>query len=198
MPTIWKTLFDPDFHPALQPRKYYPVRNNLPEVTVTNVNLPEVNINPKYLLLRTWRPMIDNNFIYTGHSKLSLGNSDQNNPLYIDVNKKSNDPNYNLLFNNCSDATKRVLEKFYSDKINPFLFTTPGDVRDYFKDKTNLEEDKYNQIILPLNNIEFERLYKIMVEENSKSSKNPERYINQELNRLTEYQIKNDQFNYNK
>ena len=193
-PTIWKTLFDP----ALQPRTYYPVRNNLPEVTVTNVNLPEVKVNPKYLLLRTWRPMIDNNFIYTGHSKLSLGNSDQNNPLYIDVNKKSNDPNYNLLFNNCSDATRRVLEKFYSDKINPFLFTTPGDVRDYFKDKTNLEEDKYNQIILPLNNIEFKRLYKIMVEENSKGSKNPERYKNQELNRLTEYQIKNDQFNYNK
>ena len=48
--TIWKTLFDP----ALYPRTYYPVRNNLPEITVTNINLPEVSVNPRYLALRTW------------------------------------------------------------------------------------------------------------------------------------------------
>ena len=68
MPTIWKTLFDPA---TLQPRTYYPVRNNLPEITVTNVNLPEVSVNPRQLILRTWRPLIDNRYKYTGHSKLS-------------------------------------------------------------------------------------------------------------------------------
>lgn len=100
-----------------------------------------------------------------------LENSNQNNPLYIDVNKGFRDNDYNLLFNNCSDATRRVLEKFYGDKMNQFLFTTPENVRDYFKDKTNLKEDKFHQIILPLNNLEFKRLYKIMIEENSKGKK---------------------------
>lgn len=127
-----------------------------------------------------------------------LENLNQNNPLYIDVNKGFRDNDYNLLFNNCSDATRRVLEKFYGDKMNQFLFTTPENVRDYFKDKTNLKEDKFHQIILPLNNLEFKRLYKIMIEENSKGKKDPEKYKSQVLNSLTEYQRRNDQFNYNK
>lgn len=48
MPTIWKTLFD---SATLQLRTYYPVRNNLPEIIVTNVNLLEVSVNPRHRIL---------------------------------------------------------------------------------------------------------------------------------------------------
>ena len=36
-----------------------------------------------------------------------------------------------LFTNNCSDATRCALEKTFNKKINPFLFTTPGDVQDF-------------------------------------------------------------------
>ena len=38
---------------------------------------------------------------------------------------------YNLFTNNCSDATREALEKTFNKKVNPFLFTTPGDVQDF-------------------------------------------------------------------
>lgn len=43
----------------------------------------------------------------------------------------SDDPGYNLLFNNCSDATREALERATGKKINPWFFTTPGDVRSF-------------------------------------------------------------------
>lgn len=51
------------------------------------------------------------------------------------------DADYNLLTNNCSDATREVLEEISGKKLNPFLFTTPGDVRDFFKENFKVFND---------------------------------------------------------
>lgn len=45
-----------------------------------------------------------------------------------------NDKGYNLVTNNCADATRKVLEAIYQIKMNPWLFTTPGDVKDFLRD----------------------------------------------------------------
>ena len=172
-PTIWKTLFDPDFHPALQPRTYkkvayYPVD--------CNKKFKDIEVYPKYLSLRTWRPVVDNNYELTGHSQLCLGDTNPNSRLYYNVNKGFSDTDYNLFSNNCSDSTRRILEQFYNTSANPYLSTTPRDTRDFFEEQSGLKENPQHTIILPLNTIEFKRLANLMIEENSKGQRNPDAY----------------------
>ena len=81
----------------------------------------------KYITLYTYYPIVSR-YPYTGHSSLSI--IDKDNGIYRSyaINKSSKSKDYNLFTNNCSDATRCALEKTFNKKINPFLFTTPGDV----------------------------------------------------------------------
>lgn len=87
--------------------------------------LPEVTIGPRknlYLQLDTYYPFVSK-YKYTGHSQLGR------------VNKSGESNDYNLLTNNCANATKRCLEYIFNKQDKNFLFTTPGDVRDFAIDK---------------------------------------------------------------
>lgn len=90
--------------------------------------LPEVTIGPRsrfYIPLETYYPFISD-YPYTGHSEI---------PYFVDWG--GDDLGYNLVTNNCSDKTREALEYTFNKKINPFLFTTPGDVRDFAIEQLN-------------------------------------------------------------
>ena len=85
----------------------------------------------KYAVLDTYYPFINKWYPYTGHSSLRIIDKDKDNDIYrsyILSKSPRRSKDYNLFTNNCSDATRCALEKTFNKKINPFLFTTPGDV----------------------------------------------------------------------
>ena len=103
--------------------------------------LPEVEVTPTRLELITQYPIINEETPFTGHSEIEVlqqkkTKSGKLTPYALvgRINKSGSDADYNLLTNNCSDATREVLEEISGKKLNPFLFTTPGDVRDFFKE----------------------------------------------------------------
>ena len=101
---------------------YYSVyAGQLPEVVIT----PDKNTRND-VLLTTYYPGVSK-YWATGHSTLDTPGGN-----FVDV--KSDDPGYNLLLNNCSDATRYALEQATGKKINPLFFTTPGDVRSFAED----------------------------------------------------------------
>lgn len=98
---------------------------------INGPTLPEVVVKPNKnarntVLLTTYYPFVSD-YPLSGHSRLDTpgGNS---------VNVMSDDPGYNLLLNNCSDATRQALEQATGRKMSPWLFTTPGDVRSFAED----------------------------------------------------------------
>ena len=99
--------------------------------------LPEVTVIPNNIYLHTYRPLIDSDYKKTGHSALisqPLWKGGRNGEYLgpgISISNDGHNPNYNLLLNNCSDATRRALEAISGESINPVLFTTPGDVKDF-------------------------------------------------------------------
>lgn len=95
--------------------------------------LPEVTVKPDYnkwynLILRTYYPFHKGRYSLTGHSELSTPGGNR-------ISTNGNDADYNFILNNCSDATRKALEQAYHKAINPFLFTTPGDVKDFAEQK---------------------------------------------------------------
>lgn len=90
----------------------------------------------KYAVLNTYYPFVSK-YPLTGHSSLIVTDTKEGGykPYYID--KKEENKGYNLVTNNCSDATRCALEKAFNKKINPFLFTTPGDVQDFALEELN-------------------------------------------------------------
>ena len=98
--------------------------------------LPELMVTPTpiYATLRTEYPVINENTPWTGHSSLFLDDGG----AYVSVGGK--DKNYNLFSNNCSNATKRVLERTFGKEYPTILFTTPGDVLDFAVDELNAKE----------------------------------------------------------
>lgn len=90
-----------------------------------------LNERSKYAELDTYYPFISEQYPYTGHSRLSIIDKDNDEYRRYIINKSSKSKDYNLFINNCSDATRCALEKTFNKKINPFLFTTPGDVQDF-------------------------------------------------------------------
>jgi hypothetical protein len=65
--------------------------------------------------------------------------------LHQPISRSSRNFDYNLVTNNCSDATRCAVEQIFGEKINPILFTTPGDVQDFVAEKTGqkpVKEDK--------------------------------------------------------
>jgi hypothetical protein len=77
----------------------------------------------KYLVLRTYYPFINKEVPLTGHSQLET-------PVSQISNFTSNE-GYNLVTNNCADATRRALNALFRKTYKPSLFTTPGNVRNF-------------------------------------------------------------------
>ena len=142
----------------------------------------------KPLTLYTYYPLVHpyynakyDDYPFTGHSELSNtvgGNVDGMNRLHItNVNKSSSDSDYDLLLNNCADATRATLEAVFGKQLNPFLFTTPGDVRDFALENGGISKDKRNRvIIIPMNKERYQRLAKYNLQERRKMNPryNPE------------------------
>lgn len=95
------------------------------------VNTKPLDERSKYAVLDTYYPFISKQYPYTGHSSLTIIAKDNGTYRSYSINKYSKSKDYNLFTNNCSDATRCALEKTFNKKINPFLFTTPGDVQDF-------------------------------------------------------------------
>lgn len=103
----------------------------LPEFTVTKINTKNPLYNrSKYIALYTYYPIVSM-YPYTGHSRLKMTDIDKDGYHIYDINKTQKHKDYNLITNNCSDATRDALEKTFNKKSNPLLFTTPGDVQDF-------------------------------------------------------------------
>ena len=93
--------------------------------------LPEVKIGPEqlYAELNTYYP-ITSRYPFTGHSEIIT-------PEKSSISLSGAARKYNLITNNCSDATRCALENVFGKKVNPIAFTTPGDVRDFASENLN-------------------------------------------------------------
>lgn len=123
--------------------------------------LPEITVTPNNVRLITYRPFIDGDYKWTGHSELrSPSRTFIEDPTWnglthgIDAIGISHSPRikgYNLFTNNCADATRRALEDISGKRINPFLFTTPGDIKDFAEQElggiTYYKHGRYETII---------------------------------------------------
>lgn len=104
------------------------------------------------LHLITYYPIIHSSYnpkqdIYpwTGHSQI------------VGVcSKGSDDKDYNLITNNCSDETREYLEAIFKKELKPFLFTTPGDVRDFAIDNGGYSRNNGRDIFIPMNKERWE------------------------------------------
>lgn len=110
------------------------VVNNFPDsYYVEGPTLPEITVKPdpnsmSTALLTTYYPWSEE-FPVTGHSTLELVHDSGEYSGF--VTSYGTDPWYNFVTNNCSDATREAIESATGKKINPFFFTTPGDVKDF-------------------------------------------------------------------
>lgn len=112
---------------------------------------PEVIItHHPYATLKTYYPLNKNYLI--GHSILKYPAYNKEGYVcgYKQINKRFASPKYNLLTHNCSDSTKEALEKATGIKYNTFLFTTPGDTKDFAKDKLK-GKDTDKGVLIPWN-----------------------------------------------
>lgn len=101
----------------------------------------------KYIALDTYYPL-SSRYPFTGHSAISLV-EDQTSPYLID--KLPTDKGYNVITNNCSDATKKALERTFNKNLKTALFTTPGDVRDFALEELNgIPEFKEDSVFSPI------------------------------------------------
>ena len=99
-------------------------------------------LNTYYPIISAWP---------TGHSVLNLYDS---NGVYVDhISKYKDNHDYDFVTNNCSDATRCAVEQIFNEKINPILFTTPGDVQDFVTEKTRQKPVKRDagQTVLEFN-----------------------------------------------
>lgn len=141
-------------------------------IPVTSNFLPEVIVKGyRPIELKTYYPL-GKDYPYTGHSQLDIpitveaankfGLYNSNipeedkikTPYEIRIDKKSSADDYNLITNNCADATLGYLNSIFGTKESPYLFTTPGDVRDYaikvLKGKV-VKRDGIDTVLIPRN-----------------------------------------------
>ncbi|WP_279148547.1 hypothetical protein [Segatella bryantii] len=105
------------------PDNYFVEGPTLPEVTIK----PDPNSMSTALLTTYYPWSVD--FPVTGHSTLELIHDDEGSSGFVTA--YMDDPWYNFITNNCSDATRNAIESATGKKINPMFFTTPGDVKDF-------------------------------------------------------------------
>lgn len=96
------------------------------------IHLDEVSVYPNTIRLFTYNPLHPD--YIPGHSKV-IFTSAYPELKSRSVNTSMDDPDYNLITNNCSDNTRQVLEATFGVPLDYNLFTTPGDVRDYFEER---------------------------------------------------------------
>ena len=114
--------------------------------------LPEVTVVPTRLVLDTYYPVIGRNYRYTGHSSLRARSPEYTVDTldgfttvpakHASINKRPSDSGYNFVTSNCADATRCALEAITEKKMNPYFFTTPGDVLDFFKENFDVRKVK--------------------------------------------------------
>lgn len=113
-------------------------------------NNKDVVVYPTNLILSTHYPGFSK-YPFTGHSAL---HAYTDMPISVEetlkgldnecvISKSSSDKDYNLVTNNCSDATIKAINKLRRTPYHKGLFNTPGDARDYFIKSFN-EVRKYN------------------------------------------------------
>lgn len=150
-------------HPHEIDADFERISNNPNYAYITEEALNGVTaIGYKPLVLRTYYPAVhpeydslkDKRFKYTGHSELIVPRT-SGSPVIITSNM--NTPGYNLVTNNCSDATRCALETVFGQQLNPQLFTTPGDVRDFAIEQGGTQKNT-RQITIPMNKERYERL----------------------------------------
>lgn len=105
-------------------------------------------VHPEYDSIKGGR------FKYTGHSELIVPRT-SGSPVKITATRET--PDYNLVTNNCSDATRRALEVVFGQQLNPQLFTTPGDVRDFAIEQGGTQKNA-RQVVIPMNKERYERI----------------------------------------
>lgn len=106
--------------------------------------LRSVSAYPNTIYLETYRPLEDLDFPI-GHSIISLDSQDPELAFKnATISSHPSDNDYNLITNNCSDDTRKVLEAAFKKKMNPFLFTTPGDSRDFLIENGGVVDPAYN------------------------------------------------------
>lgn len=117
--------------------------------------LPEVTIEGyRPIVLDTYYPIISKDYRATGHSKLTVPINDGDPNWGIEVDKGGKNKDYNLVTSNCSDKTLEYLNKIFNKKESTFLFTTPGDVKDFAEElggKTKEIELGHRRTYIPRN-----------------------------------------------
>lgn len=105
------------------------------------ISLEEISVYPNTIYLETYKPL--NAKYLPGHSILHMSSENPTlNSAHVTGRFKNAD--YNFITNNCSDATRKVLESAFRETIDPFLFTTPGDTRDFFIKHGAIKTDSDN------------------------------------------------------
>ena len=123
--------------------------------------LPEVTIKPDqiYTYLDTYYPVTNEQYKYTGHSTLTHDGRC--------ISKGGRNKGYNLVTNNCADATLEALQLISGKKANPFLFTTPGDVRDFALEELSGEvvQDRKGEtgVRIPINATQSKKLREYII-----------------------------------
>lgn len=135
--------------------------------------LPEITVNGyRPIELYTYYPVISQ-FPFTGHSELYVPlNSHFMKPQELNpsletvpfgaVDKRMDSKDYNLITNNCADATLGALNYMFGTKESPNLFTTPGDVQDFAIEKlggkaTELKDGRI-KVVIPRNKDNYQVL----------------------------------------
>lgn len=101
------------------------------------IELPEYEVYPYKVRLDTYRPFNKRNFI--GHSQMFMTSPDPSVRGGM-INTRMEDNGYNIVTSNCSDDTDCILTNLFNKPNDTFLFTTPGDVRDFFIDNGAVED----------------------------------------------------------
>lgn len=150
---VMPSYYNNDINPTMLDNLYFNMRNNIINSfedggDINNsIQLKEVEVWPHTITLNTYYPFHKRYKI--GHSNLQLRDGVLNRKYgkekggFVYINTEATDPYYNLITNNCSDDTRKVLEAAFQKKINPFLFTTPEDMRDFATEQGAI--DKFNK-----------------------------------------------------
>lgn len=132
----WNRDFLKDSVENLLKNKYY--FREFPEVEVIQ-NAP--------IRVQTYYPG-NSRYPFTGHSQLKRKVGDKTKA----INKTMDDPDYNLITNNCANNSLDALNYTFGTEESPYFFVTPGDVRDFAKtlEGARLASDDSGDIIIPV------------------------------------------------
>lgn len=112
---------------------------------------PETVVSPKTgkLILRTHYPGFFSEYPFTGHSEIDLI-PDYDYNYMRNLSMGMDDGGYNFVTNNCSDATRTLLEELFNSKMDYWFFNTPGDTKSFAHNLGGYQDD-YGNIVFNLN-----------------------------------------------